>query len=128
MVCDRLKYGIRQTDAKVGNTGGFLREWSIDGSCTDQGRDHLERLREGSTISSIFASIAVRLTDPSFSISDTRILKVVLREEANPEFGTTNRAGVLPHQFRLVVTQTFAGGDPLAIPVLPKPKTGKTTS
>jgi hypothetical protein len=28
----------------------------------------------------------------------------------------------------LVVTQTFAGSDPLAIPVLPKPMTSKTAS
>jgi hypothetical protein len=126
VVCDHLKYAIRQTEAKAGNIGGFLREWSIDGSCTDQGRDHLELLREGSTISSIFASIAVRLTDPTFSISDTRILKVVLREETNPGFEAANKAGTLPYQFRLVVTQTFAGSDPLAIPVLPKP--GKASS
>jgi len=128
VVCDRLKYAIRQSEAKAGNSGGFLREWSIDGSCTDQGRDHLERLREGSTISGIFASTAVRLTDPSFRVSDTRIVKVVLREETNPQFDVANKLGVLPYQFRLVVTQTFAGSDPLAIPVLPKPKTGKTAS
>jgi hypothetical protein len=128
VVCDRLKYGIRQTDAKAGNAGGFSREWSIDGSCTDQGRDHLERLREGSTISSIFASTAARLTDPSFLTSDTRILKVVLREETNPQFGTDNKTGVLPYQFRLVVTQTFASSDPMAMPVLPKPKANKAAS
>ncbi len=33
-----------------------------------------------------------------------------------------NKPGVLAYVFRLVVTQTFAGGDSLAIPVLPKPK------
>ena len=128
VVCDRLKYGIRQTDAKAGNAGGFSREWSIDGSCTDQGRDHLERLREGSTISGIFASTAARLTDPSFLTSDTRILKVVLREETNPQFGTDSKKGVLPYQFRLVITQTFAGSDPMAMPVLPKPKANKAAS
>ena len=77
VVCDRLKYAIRQTELKPGGTtdkspGGFLREWIVEGSCTDQGRDHLERLREGSTISSIFASTAVRLSDPSFAMSDNR--------------------------------------------------------
>ena len=105
-----------------------MREWTIEGSCTDQGRDHLERLREGSTISSIFAATAVRLSDPSFAVSDNRIVKVVLREETNPQFGPANTTGALPYQFRLVVTQTFAGGDPLAIPLVPKPKTGKATS
>ena len=105
-----------------------MREWIIEGSCTDQGRAHLERLREGSKISSIFAATAVRLSDPSFAVSDNRIVKVVLREETNPQFVTANKTGVLPYQFRLVVTQTFAGSDPLAIPVLPKPKTGKPAS
>jgi hypothetical protein len=131
VVCDRLKYAIRQTDAKLASpdkSSGFLREWSIDGSCTDQGRDHLERLREGSTISGIFSSTAIRLTDPSFGVSDTRVLKVALREEINPQFGTDNKAGILPYQFRLVVTQTFAGSDPMAMPVVPKPKGNKAAS
>jgi hypothetical protein len=132
LVCGRLKYAIRQTETKPGavdkSSGGFLREWSIDGSCTDLGRDDLERLREGSTISRIFSSAAVRLSDASFGVSDTRTVKVVLREESNPQFTSNNKTGVLPFQFRLVVTQSFAGGDPLAIPVLPKPKINKTAS
>ena len=57
------------------SSGGFLREWSIEGSCTEQGRVRLERLREGSTISTIFSSTAIRLDDPSFAISDNRIVK-----------------------------------------------------
>jgi hypothetical protein len=127
VVCDRLKYGIRQTEAKPGvvASGGFLREWTIEGSCSDQGLHYLERLREGSTISSIFAATAVRLSEPSFAMSDNRIVKVVLREETNPQFGPANTTGALAYQFRLVVTQTFAGSDPLALPVMPKPKTGK---
>jgi hypothetical protein len=133
VVCDRFKYAIRQAELKPGSTTdkspvGFLREWIIEGSCTDQGRDHLERLRESATISSIFAAAAVRLSDPSFDVSDNRVVKVVLREATNPQFGIANKTGALPYQFRLVVTQTFAGSDPLAIPVLPKPKTSKTAS
>ena len=130
IVCDRLKYAIRQSEVKpVGTSSvGFLREWSIEGSCTEQGRDHLERLREGSTISNILTSASVRLSDPSFAVSGNRIVKVVLREETNPQFDSANKTGALPYQFRLVVTQTFAGSDPLAIPLLPKPKAGKTAS
>jgi len=132
LVCGRLKYAIRQTETKPGavdkSSGGFLREWSIDGSCTDQGRDDLERLREGSTISRIFSSAAARLSDASFGVSDTRTVKVVLREESNPQFTSNNKTGILPFQFRLVVTQSFAGSDLLAIPVLPKPKINKTAS
>jgi hypothetical protein len=133
VVCDRLKYAIKQSDSKPGSTAdkgsaGFFREWIIEGSCTDQGRDHLERLRESATISSIFASTAVRLSDPSFEMSDNRVVKVVLREATNPQFGIANKTGTLPYQFRLVVTETFAGSDGLAIPVLPKPKTSKTAS
>jgi hypothetical protein len=126
VVCDRLKYAIKQTETKPAATaaGGFLREWSIEGSCTDRGRSHLERLREGSTISSMFASTATRLTDPTFGIADTRVVKIVLREETNPQAASGTKTGALPYQFRLVVTQTFAGDDPLAIPVLPKHKTG----
>jgi hypothetical protein len=132
VVCDRLKYAIKQSELKPGGTvtGGFVREWTIEGSCSDQGRDHLERLRGASTISGIFAATAVRLNDPSFRISDNRIVKVLLREETNPQFVTANKTGTLAYQFRLVVTQTFAGTDPLAIPVVPKPKPKiiKTTS
>jgi hypothetical protein len=130
VVCDRLKYAIRQSEVKPLGTSsvGFLREWSIEGSCTEQGRDHLELLREGSTISNILTSTSVRLGDPSFAVSINRIVKVVLREETNAQFDSANKTGALPYQFHLVVTQTFTGSDPLAIPLLPKPKTGKTAS
>jgi hypothetical protein len=130
LVCSRLKYAIRQTESRAAGAvpGGFIREWSIDGSCTYQGRDDLEKLREGSTISRIFSSTATRLTDSSFGVSDTRVVKVVLREEMNPQFTSNNKTGTLPYQFRLVVTQTFAGSDPLTIPVVPKPKLNKAAS
>ena len=133
VVCEHLKYAIKQVASKPGvitenSSGGFQREWSIDGSCTDQGRVRLERLREESTISTIFASTAIRLGDPSFRLSDTRIAKVELREEANPQLDPENKNGVLAYVFRLVVTQTFASGDVLAIPLLPKPKNIKTAS
>jgi hypothetical protein len=132
VVCDRLRYTIKQTELKPGTaiSGGFSREWTVEGSCSDQGRDHLEQLRQTSSISSIFATTAARLNEPSFRVTDNRTVKVVLREETNPGFVTGNKVGTLPYQFRLVVTQTFAGSDPLAIPVMPKPKPKiiKTTS
>jgi hypothetical protein len=132
VVCDRLKYAFKQGDPRSGaadkGAGGFSRQWSIEGSCTEQGRDHLERLREGSTISSLFAATALRLTDSSFTVTDTRGVKVVLREEANPQFGVEGKIGALPYQFRLEVTQSFAGTDPLAIPMMPKPKANKVAS
>jgi hypothetical protein len=133
LVCEHLKYAIKQAASKPGlaagnGSAGFFREWSIEGSCTEQGRVRLERLREGSTISNIFASTAVRLDEPSFGLSDTRTAKVELREEANPQFDPENKSGVLAYMFRLVVTQTFASGDLLAIPLLPKPKNSKTAS
>ena len=95
--------------------------------CSDQGREHLERLREGSTISTLLTSAAARLNDPSFTPSSDRIVRVVLREETNPQFSISAKSGALPYSFHLVVTQTFAGSDPLAIPLLPKPKPGKAT-
>jgi hypothetical protein len=133
IICDRLKYKIGQTETKPGSSadkgaGGFFREWSIEGSCTEQGRDNLERLREGSTISSLLTSTAARLQDLSFEVSDSRVVKVVLREETNPQFDTASKTGALAYQFRLVITQTFAGSDLLAIPLLPKPKVNKTAS
>jgi len=133
VVCARLKYSIRQSDAKPGGAAagngasGFMREWIIEGTCSDQGRDHLERLREGSTISTLLTSAAARLNDPSFTPSSDRIVRVVLREETNPQFSISAKSGALPYSFHLVVTQTFAGSDPLAIPLLPKPKPGKAT-
>jgi hypothetical protein len=133
LICQHLKYAIKQAASKPGpladsSSGGFLREWTIEGSCTEQGRVRLERLREGSTISGIFSSTAIRLEDPSFAISENRTVKVVLREEANPQFGAANENSALAYVFRLMVTQTFAGGDPLALPVLPKPTSNKTAS
>ena len=99
-----------------------MREWIIEGSCTDQGRAHLEQLREAGAIGQIFAATAVRLSLPSFALSDDRTVKAVLREESNPQFAAANLTGVLPYQFRLVVTQTIDGNDPLAFPQLPKPQ------
>ena len=132
VVCDRLRYAIRPAATSKG-PGGFVREWIIEGSCTDQGRGHLEKLREAAAIAEIFTATAVRLGEPSFALSDNRTIKAVLREESNPQFtaaNATGASGVLPYQFRLVVTQTIDGGDPLAFPQLPKPqpKNGKPAS
>ena len=99
-----------------------MREWIIEGSSSDQGRAHLEKLREASAIGQIFAATADRLSLPSFALSDDRSVKAVLREESNPQFTAANVTGVLPYQFRLVVTQTIDGTDPLAFPQLPKPQ------
>jgi hypothetical protein len=120
VVCDRLRYAIKPATAGKG-PGGFVREWIIEGSCTDQGRAHLERLREAAVIGQIFAATAVRLSEPSFALSDDRAIKAVLREESNPQFTAANATDVLPYQFRLVVTQIIEGSDPLAFPQLPKP-------
>jgi hypothetical protein len=131
--CEHLKYAMKQAASKPGaiaegNSVGFFREWSIEGSCSEQGRMHLERLREGSTISSIFSSTSVRLDDPSFAISDSRIVKVELREETNPQLNGESKPGVLAYIFRLVVTQSFPIGDSMAIPLLPKPQIARTVS
>jgi hypothetical protein len=133
LTCEHLKYAIKQAASKPGpiadsSSGGFLREWTIEGSCTEQGRIRLERLREGSTISGIFTTTAARLEDPSFAISSNRTVKVVLREETNPQSAGANESNALAYVFRLIVTQTFAGADPLALPVLPKPTGIKTAS
>jgi hypothetical protein len=133
VICEHLKYAIKEAASKPGgaadsNSAGFSREWNIEGSCSEQGRLHLERLREGSTISTIFSATAVRLDDPSFAVSDARIVKVELREETNPQLSAEVKPGVLAYIFRLVVTQTFTAGDSLAIPVLPKPKASRTVA
>jgi hypothetical protein len=133
VICEHLKYAIKQAASSPGavsesNSAGFFREWSVEGSCSEKGRAHLERLREGSTISTIFTSTATRLDDPSFAVSDKRIVQVELREEANPQVSAESNPGVLAYAFHLVVTQSFPVGDSLAIPVLPKPKNTRAVS
>jgi hypothetical protein len=133
VICEHLKYAIKQAASSPGavsesNSAGFFREWSVEGSCSEKGRAHLERLREGSTISTIFTSTATRLDDPSFAVSDKRIVQVELREEANPQVSAESNPGVLAYAFHLVVTQGFPVGDSLAIPVLPKPKNTRAVS
>ena len=129
IVCERLYYTIKQGTAKRpggnsenGSGGGFQREWDAEGYCNESGRAKLERLRESAMIAKLFDGEESRLTDASFAASADRELKVILREEVNPQFGSTSKMGLLPYQFRLGVTQLFGGNDPLAIPVLSKPK------
>jgi hypothetical protein len=125
---EKLDYAIKQADAKPSSKnaaaapGGFSRQWIIDGSCTDQGRTALERLQETSTLSKLFDLTATRLEDPSFAVSGSRTVKADLREEANTQAGPTPQGGSLPYKFRLVVTENIPANDPLALPVLPKPK------
>jgi hypothetical protein len=132
VICAKFQYAIKQSEPQpVGPAsnapGGFLREWTIEGSCTDQGRVYLERLQEGSAIGKVFASSAVRLTVPN-PAPNSRVVRVVLREETNSQYTAASKANALPYQFRLIITQTIPSNDPLAIPVLPKSKSGKTTS
>jgi len=125
---EKLDYAIKQADAKpisvsaAPQLGGFFRQWIIDGSCGDQGRGELARLKETSTLTKLFASTAERLDDPSFAVSGNRTVKADLREEANSQFGTASQGAVLPYKFRLVVTENFSANDPLALPTLPKSK------
>jgi hypothetical protein len=128
IVWEKLEYSIKQVDSRpVGGSataqpGGFYRQWIIDGVCSDQGRGELERLKETATLKKLFASTADRLGDPSFAVSGNRTVKADLREEANSQAGTPGQGAVLPHKFRLVVTENFPTNDPLALPSLPKPK------
>jgi hypothetical protein len=130
LVCDKVRYAMKQADARgavtgPNTTGGFSREWVIDGFCNDQGRTSLARLQEASAIKNVFASTAARLGDPGFAISGKRTAKVVLREEANPQFaGATPGAG-LPYKFLLGVTQIIPADDPFALPILTKARTAK---
>lgn len=127
VICEKLEYAIKQVESKPtgsqpGTSGGFSRQWVIDGFCNDQGRVDLEQLQEMSTLAKVFGSTAARLGDPSFAISGNRTVKAVLREETNSQSGYGSKPGTLPYQFRLVVTQMIPANDPLALPVLPKPK------
>jgi hypothetical protein len=130
VVWEKVDYAIKQANAKTGAQGaaapeGFSRQWTIEGFCNDQGRTELDRLRETATLTNIFSSAAARLNDSAFGVSGKRTVKADLREEANSQAGAANEAGILPYQFRLVVTQNIPANDPLALSALPKPpKTG----
>jgi hypothetical protein len=128
IVCDKIRYAMKQADMRGGATGsntasGFSREWVIDGFCDDQGRTYIARLQEASAIKGVFASTAARLSDPGFAISGKRTVKVVLREEANPQFANATPGAGLPYKFLLVVTQIISGDDPSALSILTKEKT-----
>jgi hypothetical protein len=130
VVWEKADYTIKEPNSKptggqaAAGTTGFVRQWTIDGSCDDRGRADLEHLREAATLTNVFSSAASRLNDPSFGISGKRTVKADLREEGNSLAGSTNAPVTLPYKFRLVVTQTFPANDPLALPVMSKPKKG----
>jgi hypothetical protein len=125
---EKVDYAIKQVDSKAAGKNatsgavGFSRQWIIDGFCNDQGRTDLESLQETSTLSKLFDSTASRLDDSSFAISANRTVKADLREEANTRSSPITQGTALPYKFRLVVTQSIPASDPLALPVLPKPK------
>lgn len=129
LIWEKVDYTIKELNSKpvggqaAAGPAGFVRQWTIDGSCDDRGRADLEHLREAATLTGVFSSAAARLNDASFSISGKRTVKADLREEANSSAGTAN-GGALPYKFRLVVTQNFPASDPLALPALPKSKKG----
>ena len=129
VVWEKVDYAIKELNSKPGGQGvagpaGFVRQWTIDGSCNDRGRADLERLRETATLTNIFSSAATRLNDASFGNSGKRTVKADLREETNSPAGSANALVTLPYKFRLVVTQSFPTNDPLALPALPKSKKG----
>ena len=130
VVWEKVDYAIKELNSKpTGGQGtagpaGFVRQWTIDGSCNDRGRAELEHLRETATLTNVFSSAAARLNDASFVISGKRTVKADLREEANSLTGCSQWRRILPYKFRLVVTQNFPANDPLALPALPKSKKG----
>jgi hypothetical protein len=127
VVWEKVEYAIKEPTAKSGGPGatgsaGFVRQWTIDGSCDDRGRAELEHLRETAALTNVFSSAAARLNDTSFDISGKRTVKADLREEANSQSGGPNAPLTLPYKFRLIVIQNFPANDPLALSALPKPK------
>ena len=128
IVWEKLDYALKQADSKAAvraaNAGpaGFSRQWIVDGLCNDQGRAALERLEESSVLTKLFDSTATRLDDASFAVAGSRTVKADLREETNTESSQPGRSVALPYKFRLVVTEDVPANDPIALPVLPKPK------
>ncbi len=98
VIWEKVDYSIKELNSKpvggqaAAGPAGFVRQWTIDGSCNDRGRADLEHLREAATLTGIFSSAAARLNDASFSISGKRTVKADLREEANSSAGTANGA------------------------------------
>jgi hypothetical protein len=130
VVWEKVDYAIKEPNSKptggqaAAGPAGFVRQWTIDGSCNDRGRADLEHLREAATLTNVFSSAAARLNDASFAVSGKRTVKADLREEGDSLAGSANAPATLPYKFRLVVTQSFPGNDPLALPPLPKSKKG----
>ena len=125
VVWGKLDYSVKQSSTKPGAKGstpdGFVRQWTIEGLCNDQGRTLLEHLRETAVLTKIFSDTAARLNDSGFAVSGKRTVKADLREEANPQAGTATENSGLPYAFRLVIIQTIPANDPLALPALSKP-------
>jgi hypothetical protein len=116
IVCNRLKYSFNQVDSKDKNPGsaGWLREWTIEGMCDDRGSAYLQRLQDRSVLNEMFNQARQRLDDVSFLPGGDRTLKATYREEANGAYDG-KKGDAFPYAFRLVVEQTVAADDPLAL-------------
>jgi len=125
ITCDTIRYSVRSLDTRAApgsanKPGGFAREWTISGSCSEQGREQLAGLQENATLTAIFNNVAQRLNQPIFSVENKRTVKAISRVELyNQRVGTVTSQ--LPYKFSLTVTQTIPAEDSLALPVIAKP-------
>ena len=60
VVWEKVDYAIKEPNSKptggqaAAGPAGFVRQWTIDGSCNDRGRADLEHLREAATLTNAF--------------------------------------------------------------------------
>jgi hypothetical protein len=124
IACDNIHYVVRSADLRVsGNAankaGGFVREWTVTGFCSEQGRQQLAALQQNETLTRIFNNVAQRLNQPIFAVENQRSVKAASRTELNSGPGLPG-AKPLAYKFLLVVTQTIPGDDSMALPIIAK--------
>jgi hypothetical protein len=110
---------IRTAGNDANKPGGFAREWTITGICSEQGRQQLAALQENARLTAIFNDVAQRLNQPIFAVENKRTVKAISRAELNNQ-PLRGGAQQLPYKFSLTVTQTIPADDALALPALAK--------
>ena len=104
---------------------GVVKEWIISGVSNTEAINHLTTVGTTEGMSQVFQSVCAHTGDESLRMDlASRSLLVNLLTTENKRYkpvGGTKPEELLPHNFRLTITQRITPEDPIAIPVLAAP-------
>jgi len=119
VILSGVTHSVTQKPEQGAKKLGFQKEWVVKGLTNEAGLKHLSALSTREGVKKLFSDVAAA-TGNSAYLPDAgkRDITVTLKQKNNNRFntvGSRSPGDTLKYSFTMVITQTFGGGDDMAI-------------